>query len=95
MDETNTTKLVDGEHMKGKVKFTLPKSFYKAKWNDQLDLVFANCDVTLEMAIVIRDSIENDSVFTIKDVDSDGDIRLNEIPYTWPPELLKPIKEKK
>ena len=78
--------------IKEKVKFTLPQSFYKAEWNDQLDLIFDNCDVTLEMAIVLRDAIENDSVFTIKNIDSDGDIRLNEIPYTWPPELLKPIE---
>ena len=78
-----------------KVKFILPKSFYDAEWNEHMELVFDNCDLNLEMVIYIREAIAKDTIFTIEDIDNDGDIKLKEIPYTWPPDLFEKVKVEK
>ena len=75
---------------KVKVALPLPKAFHKAKWNEHMELMFSGCDVNLEMLVILRDSTDT---LTVKKVDSDGDIRFEEIPYTWPPELFQ--KEKR
>lgn len=79
-----------------RVKFVLPlpQIFHDAEWNEHMELVFAGCDINLEMLLMIRNVTNANkksthyNVFTITSVDSDGDIRLAELPYTWPPGLF-------
>ncbi len=57
--------------------------------DDDWEAPFANCDVLKEMLVELDKWDDNQ----IASIDSDGDFKFKDFPYTWPIEIIKGLSE--
>lgn len=56
---------------------------------DDFELPYKTCDVTLPMLLELNRWEDNQ----IASIDSDGDFKFEDIPYTWPIEVIKGLSK--
>lgn len=62
---------------------------YLDELDDDFEVAFKTCDVTKEMLEEL-DAWEDNQ---IKSIDEDGDIKFEDIPYTWPVDVIRDLAE--